>query len=84
MSILYLQHPNLRDAQPILIGALAANATLEQQSRMLGENLYSLVDQMEHDVATMVLLEMDQTEVLHLLELLALKAKIVEVMRSVA
>lgn len=38
---------------------------------MLGENLYPLVEQLEPDNAAKVtgmLLEMDQTEVLHLLE----------------
>lgn len=57
---------------------------------MLGENLYPLVDQLEHENAAKVtgmLLEMDQTEVLHLLESPeALKAKVaeaMEVLRSV-
>jgi polyadenylate-binding protein len=38
---------------------------------MLGEQLYPLVDQLEHEHAgkvTGMLLEMDQTEVLHLIE----------------
>lgn len=68
-----------------------ANATLEQQRTMLGESLYPLVDQLEHDYSAKVtgmLLEMDQTEVLHLLESPeALKAKVaeaMEVLRSVA
>ncbi|XP_058081704.1 polyadenylate-binding protein 8-like isoform X2 [Magnolia sinica] len=87
----------LRDAgisQPIPIGALAsalANANPEQQRTMLGESLYPLVDQLEHDMAAKVtgmLLEMDQTEVLHLLESPdALKAKVaeaMEVLRNVA
>ncbi|KAL5753015.1 hypothetical protein ACOSP7_023190 [Xanthoceras sorbifolium] len=75
-------------------GALAtalANATPEQQRTLLGENLYPLVDQLEHENAAKVtgmLLEMDQTEVLHLLESPeALKAKVVEameVLRNVA
>lgn len=58
---------------------------------MLGENLYPLVDQLEHEQAAKVtgmLLEMDQTEVLHLLESPdALKAKVAEamdVLRNVA
>ncbi|KAF2299630.1 hypothetical protein GH714_001275 [Hevea brasiliensis] len=85
-----------RDAafsQPMQAGALAtalANATPEQQRTLLGENLYPLVDQLEHDNAAKVtgmLLEMDQTEVLHLLESPeALKAKVaeaMEVLRSV-
>ncbi|KAL2504257.1 Polyadenylate-binding protein 8 [Abeliophyllum distichum] len=79
-----------RDAsipQPMPITALAsalANATPEQQRTMLGENLYPLVDQLEHEHAAKVtgmLLEMDQTEVLHLLESPdALKAKVAEAM----
>nr|2DYD_A Chain A, Poly(A)-binding protein [Triticum aestivum] len=69
------------------IGALAsalANSPPETQRMMLGENLYPLVDQLEHDQAAKVtgmLLEMDQTEVLHLLESPdALKAKVAEAM----
>ncbi|KAA0031309.1 hypothetical protein IC582_000071 [Cucumis melo] len=86
-----------RDAvhpQPVPVGALAsalANATPDQQRTMLGENLYPLVEQLEPDNAAKVtgmLLEMDQTEVLHLLESPeALKAKVaeaMEVLRSVA
>ncbi|CAI9757913.1 unnamed protein product [Fraxinus pennsylvanica] len=79
-----------RDAtisQPMPTTALAsalANATPEQQRTMLGENLYPLVDQLEHEHAAKVtgmLLEMDQTEVLHLLESPdALKAKVAEAM----
>ncbi|XP_022763418.1 polyadenylate-binding protein 2-like [Durio zibethinus] len=81
-------------SQPIPIGALAsalANATPDQQRTMLGENLYPLVEQLEPDAAAKVtgmLLEMDQTEVLHLLESPdALKAKVaeaMEVLRTVA
>ncbi|KAJ7946075.1 Polyadenylate-binding protein [Quillaja saponaria] len=87
----------LRDAalsQQIPVGALAsalANATPEQQRTMLGENLYPLVEQLERENAAKVtgmLLEMDQTEVLHLLESPeALKAKVAEamdVLRNVA
>ncbi|XP_019707943.1 polyadenylate-binding protein 2 isoform X3 [Elaeis guineensis] len=87
----------MRDAgmsQPIPIGALAsalANASPEQQRTMLGESLYPLVDQLEHEHAAKVtgmLLEMDQPEVLHLLESPeALKAKVaeaMEVLRNVA
>lgn len=80
----------MRDAaasQPVPIGALAtalANAAPDQQRMMLGENLYPLVDQLEHEQAAKVtgmLLEMDQTEVLHLLESPeALKAKVAEAM----
>ncbi|KAI3769910.1 hypothetical protein L6452_01024 [Arctium lappa] len=80
----------LRDAgisQPIPIGALAsalANASPTEQRTMLGENLYPLVEQVEPEAAAKVtgmLLEMDQTEVLHLLESPeALKAKVAEAM----
>lgn len=59
--------------------------------QMLGEALYPLVDLLEHESAAKVtgmLLEMDQTEVLHLLESPeALKAKVaeaIEVLRNVA
>lgn len=52
--------------------------------QMLGEQLYPLVDMLEHDHAgkvTGMLLEMDQTEVLHLIESPeALKAKVAEAM----
>ncbi|KAK7291107.1 hypothetical protein RIF29_05998 [Crotalaria pallida] len=86
----------IRDAvgQPMPIQALAtalANAPHEQQRTMLGEALYPLVDQLEHDAAAKVtgmLLEMDQPEVLHLIESPdALKAKVAEamdVLRNVA
>ncbi|KAI3695586.1 hypothetical protein L1987_78584 [Smallanthus sonchifolius] len=87
----------LRDAaisQPIPIGALAsalANASPSEQRTMLGENLYPLVKQLEPEAAAKVtgmLLEMDQTEVLHLLESPdALKAKVAEakeVLRNVS
>lgn len=51
---------------------------------MLGESLYPLVEQLEPENAAKVtgmLLEMDQTEVLHLLESPeALKAKVAEAM----
>jgi len=59
--------------------------------QLLGENLYPLVEQLEPEMAAKVtgmLLEMDQTEVLHLLESPdALKAKVaeaMEVLRNVA
>ncbi|KAJ4896992.1 Polyadenylate-binding protein 2 [Raphanus sativus] len=80
--------------QHVPIGALAtslANASPEHQRTMLGEYLYPLVEQLEAESAAKVtgmLLEMDQTEVLHLLESPeALKAKVAEamdVLRSVA
>ncbi|KAI3726664.1 hypothetical protein L1987_66463 [Smallanthus sonchifolius] len=78
---------NATMGQPMPITALTsalANASPEQQRTMLGENLYPLVDQLEHENAAKVtgmLLEMDQTEVLHLLESPdALKAKVSEAM----
>lgn len=80
----------LRDgglSQPIPIGTLAsalANSSPAEQRTMLGENLYPLVEQLEPESAAKVtgmLLEMDQTEVLHLLESPeALKAKVAEAM----
>lgn len=72
---------------PMPITALAsalASSPIEQQRAMLGEQLYPLVDQLEHDHAgkvTGMLLEMDQPEVLHLIESPeALKAKVAEAM----
>nr|WDD38965.1 polyadenylate-binding protein 2 [Fagopyrum tataricum] len=74
-------------AQPMSLSALAtalANAAPDQQRTMLGESLYPLVDAIEHNNAAKVtgmLLEMDQTEVLHLLESPeALKSKVAEAM----
>ncbi|KAB2023476.1 hypothetical protein ES319_D06G021400v1 [Gossypium barbadense] len=87
----------LQDAgtgQPMPLQPLAtalANSTPEQQRTMLGESLYPLVEHLECDAAAKVtgmLLEMDQTEVLHLIESPeALKAKVaeaLEVLKSVA
>ncbi|XP_042468114.1 polyadenylate-binding protein 2-like [Zingiber officinale] len=87
----------IRDAavsHPIPIGELASaltNATPEHQRTLLGESLYPLVEQLEPEYAAKVtgmLLEMDQTEVLHLLEspeaLNAKVAEALEVLRSVA
>ncbi|KAG6517491.1 hypothetical protein ZIOFF_020883 [Zingiber officinale] len=87
----------VRDAavsHPIPIGELASaltNATPEHQRTLLGESLYPLVEQLEPEYAAKVtgmLLEMDQTEVLHLLEspeaLNAKVAEALEVLRSVA
>ncbi|KAK8596827.1 hypothetical protein V6N13_001436 [Hibiscus sabdariffa] len=80
--------------QPMPLQPLAtslANATPEEQRTMLGESLYPLVERLERDAAAKVtgmLLEMDQTEVLHLIESPeALKAKVaeaLEVLMSVA
>ncbi|KAJ7517030.1 hypothetical protein O6H91_21G009200 [Diphasiastrum complanatum] len=74
-------------AQLFPISALAsalASAPPEQHRAMLGEQLYPLVDQLEHDYAgkvTGMLLEMDQTEILHLIESpYALKSKVAEAM----
>nr|CAA81127.1 poly(A)-mRNA binding protein [Anemia phyllitidis] len=68
---------------PALASALAS-ASPEEQRVMLGEQLYPLVDRLEHDHAgkvTGMLLEMDQPEVLHLIDLLRqLKAKVAEAM----
>ncbi|KAI4367603.1 hypothetical protein MLD38_023323 [Melastoma candidum] len=87
-----VRDPGLQQQVPITALASAlANATPDQQRMMLGENLYPLVEQLEHESAAKVtgmLLEMDQPEVLHLLESPeALKAKVaeaMEVLRSVA
>ncbi|KAK3018563.1 hypothetical protein RJ639_004288 [Escallonia herrerae] len=85
MGGIQLRDPGV--SQPIPIGALAsalANAPATEQRTMLGENLYPLVEQLEPEAAAKVtgmLLEMDQTEVLHLLESPeALKAKVAEAM----
>ncbi|KAG0543232.1 hypothetical protein BDA96_02G172300 [Sorghum bicolor] len=82
-----MRDAGLSQPQPVPIGALAtalANAPPDQQRLMLGENLYPLVEQLEREQAAKVtgmLLEMDQTEVLHLLESPdALKAKVAEAM----
>ncbi|KAG5544721.1 hypothetical protein RHGRI_017237 [Rhododendron griersonianum] len=59
---------------PVPMSTLAstlASATPENQRMMLGEQLYPLVERLERDHAgkvTGMLLEMDQTEVLHLIE----------------
>ncbi|KAF5189449.1 Polyadenylate-binding protein [Thalictrum thalictroides] len=53
------------------LSSALASASPEQQHQMLGEQLFPLVDQLEHELAgkiTGMLLEMDQTEVLHLIE----------------
>ncbi|XP_022896122.1 polyadenylate-binding protein 8-like [Olea europaea var. sylvestris] len=83
--------PQLRDArisQSIPVQTLAsalANAPPSEHRIMLGENLYPLIQQLEPESAAKVtgmLLEMDQTEVLHLMESPeALKAKVAEAMQ---
>ncbi|KAL7154579.1 hypothetical protein ABFS83_03G011000 [Erythranthe nasuta] len=66
------------------LASALASASPENQRVMLGEQLYPLVDRLEHNHAgkvTGMLLEMDQTEVLHLIESPeALKKKVVEAM----
>ncbi|KAL9357708.1 hypothetical protein Peur_050961 [Populus x canadensis] len=79
------------DAQrtaPVPISALTtalASATPEKRMVMLGEQLYPLVERLEPDQVAKVtgmLLEMDQTEVLHLIESPdALKKKVAEAMQ---
>ncbi|KAF6162091.1 hypothetical protein GIB67_008220 [Kingdonia uniflora] len=72
--------------QSILLGGLVTQALSppKHQRRMLGEKLYPLVDQLEHELACQVtgmLLEMDQFQVLQLLESReGLKAKVAEAM----
>lgn len=87
MSSVPIPAPDAGISQSLPMGTMAsalANANPEQQRTMLGESLYPLVAQLEHDHAAKVtgmLLEMDQTEVLHLLESPeALKAKVSEAM----
>ncbi|KAF8054824.1 hypothetical protein N665_1312s0016 [Sinapis alba] len=62
-----------------------ANATPHQQRTMLGESLYKMVEQLMPESAakiTGMLLEMDQTKVLHLLEsFVALESKVAEAMK---
>ncbi|KAH7849039.1 hypothetical protein Vadar_012069 [Vaccinium darrowii] len=72
---------------PVPMSTLAstlASATPENQRMMLGEQLYPLVERLEHDHAgkvTGMLLEMDQPEVLHLIESPdSLKKKVSEAM----
>lgn len=80
------------EQQPLsALASSLANASPDQQRTMLGENLYPLVVQLEPDHAAKVtgmLLEMDQTEVLHLLEspesLNAKVAEAMEILRNVA
>ncbi|XP_047326593.1 polyadenylate-binding protein 2-like [Impatiens glandulifera] len=67
-----------------MLSSSLASATPENQRVMLGEQLYPLVEQLEHEnvgKVTGMLLEMDQTEVLHLIEAPdALKKKVGEAM----
>ncbi|KAL8160639.1 hypothetical protein V2J09_002176 [Rumex salicifolius] len=85
---------HLHERRQQSLGPLAsqlADSSPERQRILLGENLYPLVEQFEPEMTAKVtgmLLEMDQTEVLHLLESPdALKAKVseaMEVLRNVA
>ncbi|CAK7346720.1 unnamed protein product [Dovyalis caffra] len=75
-------------AAPVPISTLTtalASATPENRMMMLGEQLYPLVERLEPDhvaKVTGMLLEMDQTEVLHLIESPdALKKKVAEAMQ---
>ncbi|RDX64588.1 Polyadenylate-binding protein 2, partial [Mucuna pruriens] len=75
--------------QPVPIQTLSmalAYAPPEHQKIMLGEALYPLVEDLEHDAApkiTGMLLEMDKPEVLHLIESPEdLRAKVVDAMQA--
>ncbi|CAF5072867.1 unnamed protein product, partial [Rotaria magnacalcarata] len=57
--------------QEPLTPAGLANATPQEQKQMLGERLFPLIQQMHPDLAgkiTGMLLEIDNTELLHMLE----------------
>ncbi|KAJ7966593.1 Polyadenylate-binding protein [Quillaja saponaria] len=92
MSSMPMQNAAVGRHMPIQALATAlANSPPYQQRTMLGEALYPLVDQLEHEAAakiTGMLLEMDQTEVLHLIEspddLKAKVAEAMDVLRNVA
>ncbi|EEF35258.1 polyadenylate-binding protein, putative [Ricinus communis] len=73
---------------PVTISTLAsalASATPEKRTEMLGDHLYPLVERLQPDhvaKVTGMLLEMDQTEVLHLIESPdSLKKKVAEAMQ---
>ncbi|GMH18143.1 hypothetical protein Nepgr_019984 [Nepenthes gracilis] len=82
----------LSPAMPVhTIARLLPQANPETQRLLLGENLYPLVEKLEPEMAakiTGMLLQMDQTEVLHLFESPdALRAKVseaMEVLRNLA
>jgi hypothetical protein len=63
-----------------LTPAALANANPQEQKQMLGERLFPLIQQMQPDLAgkiTGMLLEIDNTELLHMLESReSLKAKV--------
>lgn len=66
--------------QEPLTPAALANATPQEQKQMLGERLFPLIAQMQPELAgkiTGMLLEIDNTELLHMLESRdSLKAKV--------
>ncbi|CAF4481410.1 unnamed protein product [Rotaria sp. Silwood2] len=68
--------------QEPLTPAALANATPQEQKQMLGERLFPLIQQMQPDLAgkiTGILLEIDNTELLHMLQSPeSLKAKLEE------
>lgn len=68
--------------QEPLTPAGLANATPQEQKQMLGERLFPLIQQMQPDLAgkiTGMLLEIDNTELLHMLESReSLKSKVEE------
>jgi polyadenylate-binding protein len=68
--------------QEPLTPAALANATPQEQKQMLGERIFPLIQQMQPDLAgkiTGMLLEIDNTELLHMLESReSLKAKVEE------
>ena len=68
--------------QEPLTPAALANATPQEQKQMLGERLFPLIQQMQPDLAgkiTGMLLEIDNTELLHMLESReSLKSKVEE------
>ncbi|KAK9943707.1 hypothetical protein M0R45_009308 [Rubus argutus] len=78
---------DIQHSAPVPMSTLAsalASATPDNQRLMLGEQLYPLVERIEPELTAKVtgmLLEMDQTEVLHLIESPdALKDKVAEAM----
>jgi polyadenylate-binding protein len=76
------QNSILVPGQEPLTPAALANATPQEQKQMLGERLFPLIQQMQPDLAgkiTGMLLEIDNTELLHMLESReSLKAKVEE------
>ena len=84
----YLNSIVVAGQEPLTAAALA-NASIQEQKQMLGERLYPLIREMCGDLAgkiTGMLLEIDNTELLHMLESReALRAKVdeaVEVLRA--